>query len=289
MNRDYSNLLGFSSYAKSLGEPKPLIPPKSDIVKIEPIDDDFINIALYGLDGASSRFRMKKTSCFGRLMEKYSDIVGIPKEAMRFRFDGIPITSNSSPMSMDMENDDTIEVYLQQTGGSGNNTLKTTETHQSTTKLTLPTEQQPPTSTKWRESGPITNWGIHFNREINSMERRVRRMAISKRPAQKHCRKCDQQPSSLRKSSLEERYDWLFRSPEPTTIKPKKQDPVHPFPSVHQFFNNKTLTVSIEGNIAAGKTTLINQLEKMASVFTIREPLEKWCDQKNGHSRSRSM
>lgn len=50
------------------------------------------------------------------------------------------------------------------------------------------------------------------------------------------------------------------------------------YPYIHQFIANKRITVAIEGNIAAGKTTLIDQLATEAKVFTIREPLEKWCN-----------
>merc|ERR1719361_381006 len=38
---------------------------------------------------------------------------------MRFTFDGSRINDNDTPKSMDMEDGDTIEVFTQQTGGSG--------------------------------------------------------------------------------------------------------------------------------------------------------------------------
>lgn len=37
--------------------------------------------------------------------------------AVRFRFDGQPINESDTPLSLEMEEGDTIEVYQQQTGG----------------------------------------------------------------------------------------------------------------------------------------------------------------------------
>lgn len=37
--------------------------------------------------------------------------------AVRFRFDGQPINEADTPMTLEMEEGDTIEVYQQQTGG----------------------------------------------------------------------------------------------------------------------------------------------------------------------------
>lgn len=37
--------------------------------------------------------------------------------AVRFRFDGQPINEADTPLSLEMEEGDTIEVYQQQTGG----------------------------------------------------------------------------------------------------------------------------------------------------------------------------
>lgn len=53
---------------------------------------------------------------------------------------------------------------------------------------------------------------------------------------------------------------------------------------ITKFLNrNKKRTISIEGNIASGKTSIINILEKMGNpdIFTLKEPLEKW---KNIHN-----
>lgn len=36
---------------------------------------------------------------------------------LRFRFDGSAISETDTPNGLDMENDDTIDVFTQQTGG----------------------------------------------------------------------------------------------------------------------------------------------------------------------------
>lgn len=42
---------------------------------------------------------------------------GVSMQVARFRFDGNPINETDTPMSLEMEEGDTIEVYQQQTGG----------------------------------------------------------------------------------------------------------------------------------------------------------------------------
>lgn len=42
---------------------------------------------------------------------------GLAMAAVRFRFDGQAINESDTPLSLEMEEGDTIEVYQQQTGG----------------------------------------------------------------------------------------------------------------------------------------------------------------------------
>lgn len=44
-------------------------------------------------------------------------VQGLAMAAVRFRFDGQPINESDTPLSLEMEEGDTIEVYQQQTGG----------------------------------------------------------------------------------------------------------------------------------------------------------------------------
>lgn len=45
------------------------------------------------------------------------NLQGLAIQAVRFRFDGQPINETDTPVSLEMEEGDTIEVYQQQTGG----------------------------------------------------------------------------------------------------------------------------------------------------------------------------
>ena len=47
--------------------------------------------------------------------------------------------------------------------------------------------------------------------------------------------------------------------------------------------NNRPFIVSIEGNIGAGKSTMLKFFEKYTDVELIPEPVAQWCDV-NGHN-----
>ena len=47
--------------------------------------------------------------------------------------------------------------------------------------------------------------------------------------------------------------------------------------------NNKPFVVSIEGNIGAGKSTILKVFDKYSDVELIPEPVAQWCDVK-GHN-----
>lgn len=50
-------------------------------------------------------------------LELFISFQGIAVATTRFRFDGQPISATDTPISLEMEEGDTIEVYQQQTGG----------------------------------------------------------------------------------------------------------------------------------------------------------------------------
>jgi small ubiquitin-related modifier len=52
-------------------------------------------------------------------LEMFTSSQGIAVATTRFRFDGQPISATDTPISLEMEEGDTIEVYQQQTGGRG--------------------------------------------------------------------------------------------------------------------------------------------------------------------------
>ena len=46
-----------------------------------------------------------------------SERVGVPVSSLRFLFDGRRINDDETPKALEMEQDDVIEVYQEQTGG----------------------------------------------------------------------------------------------------------------------------------------------------------------------------
>merc|ERR1712224_247947 len=63
----------------------------------------------------------------GKLKKSYAERVGVPISSLRFLFDGRRINDDESPKALDMEQDDVIEVYQEQTGGGENGNKDETE------------------------------------------------------------------------------------------------------------------------------------------------------------------
>ncbi|XP_014472672.1 PREDICTED: small ubiquitin-related modifier-like isoform X2 [Dinoponera quadriceps] len=72
---------------------------------------------LFFQDSNEIHFRVKMTTQMGKLKKSYSDRVGVPMTSLRFLFDGKRINDDETPKQLEMENDDVIEVYQEQTGG----------------------------------------------------------------------------------------------------------------------------------------------------------------------------
>ncbi|KAF4523804.1 hypothetical protein B566_EDAN013362 [Ephemera danica] len=84
------------------------------------------------MDSNEIHFRVKMTTQMGKLKKSYSERVGVPVTSLRFLFDGRRINDDETPKQtksdctknlssliflLEMENDDVIEVYQEQTGG----------------------------------------------------------------------------------------------------------------------------------------------------------------------------
>ncbi|XP_064291777.1 small ubiquitin-related modifier 3-like [Passer domesticus] len=106
-------------------------------VKTEPID-----LKVVGPDGSVVQFRMKRQTPLSKLMEAYCSRQGLSMRHIMFLFDGQPIKEADTPAQLEMEHDDTIEVYQQQTGGGGSDTASLGEQfedphHTSLSRLSL--------------------------------------------------------------------------------------------------------------------------------------------------------
>merc|ERR1712169_175650 len=80
-------------------------------------ETEYIKLKVVGQDSNEIHFRVKQTTQMGKLKKSYSERVGVPITSLRFLFDGRRINDDESPKALEMEQDDVIEVYQEQTGG----------------------------------------------------------------------------------------------------------------------------------------------------------------------------
>lgn len=80
-------------------------------------DVEHINLKVAGQDGSIIQFKIKKHTPLRKLMQAYCDRQGLTLATIRFRFDGQAVNETDTPSKLEMEDDDTIDVFQQQTGG----------------------------------------------------------------------------------------------------------------------------------------------------------------------------
>jgi len=80
-------------------------------------NSEYIKLKVVGQDSNEIHFRVKMTTQFGKLKKSYSERVGVQVGSLRFLFDGRRINDTDTPKLLEMENDDVIEVYQEQSGG----------------------------------------------------------------------------------------------------------------------------------------------------------------------------
>merc|ERR1711909_79868 len=85
-------------------------------------ETEYIKLKVVGQDSNEIHFRVKQTTQMGKLKKSYSERVGVPITSLRFLFDGRRINDDENPKALEMEQDDVIEVYQEQTGGAGDDT-----------------------------------------------------------------------------------------------------------------------------------------------------------------------
>ncbi|XP_064636816.1 small ubiquitin-related modifier 2-A-like [Lineus longissimus] len=76
-----------------------------------------VNVKVTAQDGATVHFKIKKQTPLRKLMHAYCDRQSIKVSSVRFMFDGNHIQEMDTPEDIGLEDDETIEVFLQQTGG----------------------------------------------------------------------------------------------------------------------------------------------------------------------------
>ncbi|XP_037059236.1 small ubiquitin-related modifier 2-like [Peromyscus leucopus] len=80
-------------------------------------NNDHINLKVVRQDGSVVQFKIKRHTPLSKLMKAYCERQGLSMRQIRFRFDGQPINETDTPAQLEMENEDTIDVFQQQTGG----------------------------------------------------------------------------------------------------------------------------------------------------------------------------
>ncbi|XP_033284379.1 small ubiquitin-related modifier 2-like [Orcinus orca] len=84
-------------------------------VKIE--NNDHINLKVSGQDCSVVQFKIKSHTPLSKLLKAYCERQGMSTRQIRFQFDGQPINETDTPAQLEMEAEDTIGVFQQQTGG----------------------------------------------------------------------------------------------------------------------------------------------------------------------------
>ena len=80
-------------------------------------ETEYIMLKVVGQYTREIIFRVKMCTQMGKLKKSYAERVGVPVSSLRFLFDGRRINDDETPKALEMEQDDVIEVYQEQTGG----------------------------------------------------------------------------------------------------------------------------------------------------------------------------
>jgi len=76
-----------------------------------------INIKVLTSSGEEVFFKIKRNTKLSKLQAAYANKVGKDVGTIRFLYDGNRINDEDTPASLDMEDNDTIDVMVEQVGG----------------------------------------------------------------------------------------------------------------------------------------------------------------------------
>ncbi|KAJ7876574.1 small ubiquitin-related modifier [Mycena leptocephala] len=77
-----------------------------------------INIKVVSSTGEEVFFKIKRSTKLSKLQGAYASKVGKDVSSIRFLYDGARINDDDTPSSLDMEDNDTIDVMVEQVGGA---------------------------------------------------------------------------------------------------------------------------------------------------------------------------
>jgi len=81
-------------------------------------DSGTINIKVVSSTGDEVFFKIKRSTKLSKLQGAYANKVGKDVNSIRFLYDGARIADDDTPTSLEMEDNDTIDVMVEQVGGS---------------------------------------------------------------------------------------------------------------------------------------------------------------------------
>lgn len=81
-------------------------------------DNSPINVKVVSSTGDEVFFKIKRNTKLSKLQGAYANKVGKDVASIRFLYDGSRINEDDTPASLDMEDNDTIDVMVEQVGGS---------------------------------------------------------------------------------------------------------------------------------------------------------------------------
>nr|XP_020857774.1 small ubiquitin-related modifier 2-A-like [Phascolarctos cinereus] len=81
-------------------------------------NNDHIDLKVAGQDGSVVQAKIKRQTSLSKLMKAYCERQGVSITQIRFRFDGQQINETDTLAQLEIEDEDTIDVFQQQTGGT---------------------------------------------------------------------------------------------------------------------------------------------------------------------------
>ncbi|XP_057576630.1 small ubiquitin-related modifier 2-like [Hippopotamus amphibius kiboko] len=79
--------------------------------------NDHVNLKVAGQDGSVVQFKIKRHTPLRKRMKAYCERQRLSMRQIGFRFDGQPINETDTPAQLEMEEEETMDVFPQQTGG----------------------------------------------------------------------------------------------------------------------------------------------------------------------------
>ncbi|KAK2078376.1 hypothetical protein QBZ16_003216 [Prototheca wickerhamii] len=81
------------------------------------VDPNVLSIKVKDQLGGEVVFKVKKTTKFEKILNAFCQKKAVDISQVRFVFDGTRINPSMTPEDMDMEDGDTVDAFLEQTGG----------------------------------------------------------------------------------------------------------------------------------------------------------------------------